>query len=144
MSRSGYSEDADFDQWQNIMWRGRVASSIRGKRGQAFLRDLLAALDALPDKRLIAGDLEIGGQVCAIGALGKQRGINMQALDPEDSETVAATFDIADPLAREVVFMNDEGAWNETPERRWQRMRGWVARLIAKPMLPPVEAGKCP
>ena len=48
MSRSGYSDDID-DNWAHIMWRGRVASSIRGKRGQAMLRELLAALDAMPE-----------------------------------------------------------------------------------------------
>lgn len=48
MSRSGYSNDGE-----NIaMWRGQVASAIRGKRGQAFLRELVEALDAMPEKRL--------------------------------------------------------------------------------------------
>lgn len=57
MSRSGYSEDYDGDHWDLIRWRGAVASSIRGKRGQAFLREALAALDAMPEKKLITGDL---------------------------------------------------------------------------------------
>jgi len=47
MSRSGYSDDCD-DQWSLICWRGAVKSAIRGKRGQAFLKEMLAALDALP------------------------------------------------------------------------------------------------
>jgi hypothetical protein len=51
MSRSGYTDDVEYS-WRSIMWRGRVVSAIRGKRGQALLRDLLAALDAMPDKRL--------------------------------------------------------------------------------------------
>lgn len=45
MSRSGYSEE--LDQWDLIRWRGQVASAIRGKRGQAFLRAMLAALSLL-------------------------------------------------------------------------------------------------
>lgn len=61
MSRSGYTEDCD-DNWQLIRWRGAVASAIRGKRGQAFLRELLAALDAMPEKRLIADALVFDGQ----------------------------------------------------------------------------------
>lgn len=56
MSRSGYIDE--LDQWDLIRYRGQVASAIRGKRGQAFLRDLLAALDAMPEKRLIAGTFE--------------------------------------------------------------------------------------
>lgn len=130
MSRSGYSEDYD-DTWDLTRWRGIVANATRGKRGQAFLRALLDALDAMPEKRLIADALEADGQVCAIGALGRARGINMSDLDPEDSAAVAARFDIADALAREIVYLNDDGGWDETPEQRWTRMRRDVASMIA-------------
>ena len=53
--------------------------SCRDRRSPngAFLRDLLAALEALPDKRLVAGNMERSGDVCAIGALGKARGVDM-------------------------------------------------------------------
>ena len=60
MSGSGYNDDCDG--WALIRWRGAVASAIRGRRGQAFLRDLLAALDAMPDKRLVADALVFDGQ----------------------------------------------------------------------------------
>lgn len=106
MSRSGYSDD--IDNWELIKWRGQVASSIRGKRGQAFLRDLLAALDAMPEKRLIAWELEESGEVCAIGSLGKARGVDMSKIDPSEPTAVAAAFNIAEPLAQEVVYENDE------------------------------------
>lgn len=125
MSRSGYSDD--IDQWALIRWRGQVASAIRGKRGQQFLRDLVAALDAMPEKRLITNSLEEGGNVCAIGSVGKARGVDMTGLDPDDSETVAHAFNIADQLAREIVYENDEGPYAETPEERWSRMRAWAA-----------------
>lgn len=131
MSRSGYCDDVE-ENWSLICWRGAVASSIRGKRGQAFLREMVEALDAMPEKRLVAWELqEPSGEVCAIGSVGAKRGVDMAALDPEDSATVAGTFDIAEPLAREIVWENDEaGAWNETPEARWSRMRSWAASLI--------------
>lgn len=131
MSRSGYCDD--LDNWDLIRWRGRVASAIRGNRGQQFLRDLLVALDAMPEKILISEDLEKDGEVCAIGALGKARGINMAALDPEEPEQVGEAFNIAPCLAREVVYENDEGDWHrgETPQQRWERMRKWVASKIA-------------
>ena len=139
MSRSGYSEDLD-DNWQLIRWRGMVASAIRGKRGQKFLADLLAALDSMPEKRLIADELEAKGEVCAIGALGLTRGIDMNAIDPEDPPQVALAFDIAECLAQEVVYENDEGSWHdETPEKRWIRMRKWVASKLAAPQ--PEKAG---
>ena len=135
MSRSGYSDDDDGD-GRIAMWRGQVASAIRGKRGQKFLRDLAAALDAMPEKRLIKQEFECETGVCALGALGKARGIDLTKLDPEDdcdTRKAARMFDIADQLALEVVYENDEGYWGrepETDEQRWVRMRKWVGGLI--------------
>lgn len=125
MSRSGYSDD--YDQWQMIKWRGAVASAFRGKRGQAFLREMRDALDALPVKRLLRDELAAGGEVCAIGAVGARRGIPMADLDPEDHDTIAARFGIAHAMACEIMYENDErAAYNETPEQRFVRMRKWV------------------
>lgn len=130
MSRAGYSED--IDGWQLIKWRGAVASAIRGRRGQAFLREMRAALDALPGKRLIDRDLVRGGEVCAIGAVGLgRREVNLPGLDPEDHDMLATAFGISGALAREVMYENDEGTClNETPEARWARMRAWVESQI--------------
>lgn len=133
MGRSGYSEDWDFSNWDFIRWRGVVASSIRGKRGQAFLRELVEALDAMPEKRLIARELQCPDGVCTIGSLGARRGIDMEKLDPEDSCSIAAAFGIAEPLVQEIEYMNDEAVWEEeAPEARWRRMRAWVAAHIAR------------
>lgn len=130
MSRSGYTGDGD-DQWSYICYRGAVTSAIRGRRGQAFLKEMLAALDALPEKKLIAHQLEADGCVCAIGAVGKQRGVDMTKLDPEDYESVAGAFSIASSMARDIVFVNDEdGPLSETPERRFERVRRYIERLI--------------
>lgn len=129
MSRSGYSDDYDND-WSAIMYRGAVASAFRGKRGQAFLREMLAALDALPCPILIAGDLEADGAVCAIGAVGRARGIDMTGIDPEDSETVAGKFGIADCMAREIVYTNDDWFYRCSPAARWVMMRRWVQSYI--------------
>lgn len=140
MSRSGYCDDDDGD-GRIAMWRGQVASASRGKRGQKFFRDLIDALDAMPNKRLITDDLIREGEVCALGALGVKRGIPMENLDPHDPEMVGAKFDIAHQLAAETVYMNDEagvGAFvdgkyvKETPEQRWQRMRDWAESNIRK------------
>lgn len=134
MSRSGYSDDAE-----NVaMWRGAVASAIRGRRGQAFLKEMLAAFDALPERKLVSNGLEIDGAVCALGAVGKARAMELQKIDPEDHETVAGAFGVAHALACEIMFENDEGAgyWSkETPEQRFDRMRRWVSAKI----LPPVD-----
>lgn len=105
MSRSGYTDDCE-----NLgLWRGAVERSIRGKRGQALLRDLAAALDAMPEKRLIANELkDADGDFCTLGVLGAVRGIDMTGIDPEDRETVAAVFNIAPAMAAEIVYENDE------------------------------------
>jgi len=125
MSRSGY--DNYGDSWDLIRYRGAVASAIRGKRGQKLLKELLIGLDNMSEKRLIANELESDGEFCVLGVAGKARGIEMSGIDPEDSELVAKTFDIADALAREIVNSNDDGVYFiETPEARWVRMRDWI------------------
>jgi len=132
MSRSGYSDGCEIDNWQLIKWRGMIASATRGRRGQQFFRDLLSALDSMPAKELIANELQDAeGNVCAIGSLGAKRGVDLSKIDPEDYEAVSAAFDIAECLAREIEFMNDEwGEAFETPAQRWKRMRAWVAKQI--------------
>lgn len=137
MSRSGYDEydDSDNANWNMIKWRGMVASATRGKRGQALFKDILIGLNGMSVKQLIKGDLVAAdGAVCALGAAGKLRRIDMYDLDPEDSESVAGKFDIADCLAREVVYENDDGEWRETPEQRFERMRKWVRSQIKDPL----------
>ena len=130
MSRSGYSDDCDG--WALICWRGAVESALRGKRGQAFLRELSEALDALSEKRLIADNLERDGEVCAIGAVGRARGLDMSNLDPYEPERLSEAFDIACAMAQEISWVNDEsGIYNETPEERFQRVRRWVNEKLA-------------
>lgn len=136
MSRSGYSDDFGDNAWDLIRWRGAVASAIRGRKGQAFLKEMLVAFDNLEAKRLIANDLETKGEVCAIGAVGAARKIDMTNLDPEDRDTVANVFGIAPALAAEIVYENDEASFRETPEARYGRMRAWVLSQI-KPDITP-------
>jgi len=146
MSRSGYSDDCT--EWSLICWRGAVKSALRGKRGQAFLRELRDALDVLPEKKLIAHDLQrADGSCCAIGAVGKARGIDMVGMDAEyatDSGKLTEMFDIADAMVREIENENDfSGVWwnqrdGESIEdyyeredcERWTRVRSWADKQI--------------
>lgn len=142
MSRSGYSDD--YEQWSLIRWRGAVASAMRGERGQSFLREMIEALDAMPQKRLIDGDLvREDGDVCAMGCIGVKRGLDMREIDPEEREEVAEAFGIAPALAAEIAYENDEGTWkDETPEQRWQRMRNWAEKhLVTRATPNPNQAG---
>jgi hypothetical protein len=160
MSRSGYSsyDDGDYDQWATIRWAGALAQAVNGKRGQAFLHELIEALDAMPVKELIENALihtevqidPFGGgyipdgppQVCALGSVGVKRGINMVGLDPEDAYAVSEAFGITRTLAQEVAHQNDEAGdyyQHATPEQRWKRVRDWASRQLKKNW--PVNAG---
>ncbi|SDS19438.1 hypothetical protein SAMN05216421_1076 [Halopseudomonas xinjiangensis] len=143
MSRSGYCDDSGG--WDLIRWRGAVNSAIRGKRGQQFLRELLEQMDAMESKRLVEGALEADGEFCTLGVVAAGRGL--KANDPEDAEEAANLLGIANALAREIVYENDEcgmyrrnpttGSYEqETPEQRWVRMRAWVAKQIAEQARP--------
>lgn len=139
MSRSGYSDDCE-----NLnLYRGAVDRAIAGRRGQAFLREMAVALDAMPEKVLIADDIvNAEGDACAIGVVALARGMDVNGVDPEDSDQVARRFGIARALACEIAYANDEcgdrlhdGKWlYETPAERWTRMRKWVdENLRVKP-----------
>lgn len=108
MSRHGYNDDDDYDPLAHGRWRGALLSAIRGKRGQTFLREVLAALDAMPEKELVTAALQADGQFCTLGVVGHARGMDLEAIDPEDYEAVAAAFGINERIAREVMYLNDE------------------------------------
>lgn len=57
----------------------------------------------------------------------------MESIDPDQSDQVSMAFDIAEAMAKEIVWVNDEAGWNETPEQRWIRVRKWVGDHINQP-----------
>lgn len=131
MSRHGYVDFEGDDVLAEGRYRGRVASAIRGKRGQKLLREMREALDAMPEKRLIAEELvNEDGEHCAMGIVGAARKIDMSGIDPEEPGEVAAAFDIAEVLAREIAYENDDQYSSFTPEKRWEYMRKWVEKRI--------------
>lgn len=125
MSRSGYSDDGDCENLN--LYRGAVDRAIRGKRGQTFLREMAAALDAMPVKELITDELvDADKRVCAIGSVALARGMDASSVDPQDPDQVARRFGIARSMACEIEYENDEYGAPETPAERWKRMREWV------------------
>ena len=144
MSRSGYSYD--LDQWTLIRWRGAVASAIRGKRGQSLLRELEAALVALPGKRLIDNEFANSEkqQVCALGAVAVKRRLDkgvaladalkdVEEKYPEDSaaEVASEEMNVADALVKEITSINDDYYYGtSTPEERYHRVLTWVREQI--------------
>lgn len=136
MSRSGYIDDDENDPGF-ARWRGAVKRALRGRRGQAFLREMLAALDAMPEKSLIAAELVTEtGDVCAIGAVCKARGMDVSTIDESEPEAVAEAVGISRAMAAEIAYINDEdgpGRWND-PEKtsaRFERVRAWVVKQIS-------------
>lgn len=109
MGRSGLVDADDCDILDYGRWRGQVASSIRGKRGQAALKEILIAMDAMPVKELAADSLvNAEGQYCTLGVLGQARSIDLGEIDPDDREVVAQVFNITEQLAAEIMYLNDE------------------------------------
>lgn len=126
-NRSGYHDfDDDEDNLACGRWLGNLKRAINGKRGQAFLRDLLDALDAMPVKRLIVDELVTPYGMCAIGSLAVKRNLDVSDIDPEDSSSLASVFGVAEPLIQEIEYWNDEAYSDITPAQRWVSMRRWV------------------
>jgi len=93
---------------------------------------MLAALDALPQPRLIANELVSDtGEVCAIGSVGAARGADMARIDPGERDEVAHAFGLAEAMVAEIAYVNDEcGRHEETPEERFIRVRKWVVSQV--------------
>lgn len=133
MSRSGYSDSyGDDDPLALGRWRQAVQRALDGKRGQAFLRDLLETLDAMPDKRLYSGSFATAdGEFCTLGAHAARKGVRVDDLgDAEDgceTEVVGKRFGIAPAMAAEIMYLNDEYIVNE-----WR----WVECELYGPVRP--------
>jgi len=131
MSRSGYRDyDGDGDRDDILAagrWKAALKSAFSGERGRRFLADLRDAMDAMPVKRLISGELvDSDGEVCAIGSVGVKRGVDMSDMvkpadcsqddwdsdwecDAEErAEQLGGLLDIAPCMAQEVMYQNDE------------------------------------
>lgn len=136
MTRHWTGESDDPLDWGR--YRAALQSSLRGRRGQQLLRDLIAGLDALPSPELSAGALadHETGCVCALGAVGLQRGKSFDELAHEDftrgadPEDLAEQFDISATLANEILETNDECSHNSNEKRareaRFQYVKQWA------------------
>lgn len=118
MSRISYSEEEDY-QGQFALWDANCRRSMRGRAGQAALRELEAALTALPVKRLERDVFVVAsGGVCALGALAVKRKMDAglsrdQALhvcadmDPYESQEHGEALGLPSLVAWKVVAEND-------------------------------------
>lgn len=159
MSRITYRDiDSAEDQWAAIRWGGAAKQAVNGKRGQAALKELVGALEALPSKRLITDQWAANGDVCALGALdvhnlAKRTGMNWDAArlvvqqctvqewddywgdkyddDVEGSVALAQSrLGLTYTLAWVIVEANDEQFYVSTPEERYRKVVDWAKRQI--------------
>lgn len=133
MSRHGYVDEEAFP-GDFALYRQRVHNACAGRRGQRLLRELAAALDAMPVKELGRGGLvdEESGKACTLGVVALQHGVDSNTLmnvgNCDHNEFVAKLLNIAECMAAEIAYQNDER--QETDAQRWVRMRQWVAEQI--------------
>lgn len=149
------SEEEDFDN-QAALWEANLGRSLKGRKGQAALRELEAALLALPEKRLIADDMvSADGSVCALAALAQHRGYQGDMTlpkqpdwdNPDDANSpfwdefeyveavegamvkIAADLGIPPMVAKAIIYENDDD-YVKTPEDRYQKVLHWTQRQI--------------
>jgi hypothetical protein len=138
--------DGDCDNNVSYLYESIVDRAIKGKRGQKLLKELEAALAALPEKKLIHFYFSKDGQVCSLGALalkremegGKNREEALELIndkfDKKEQENeyfnmpayAGKELDIARTLAHEIMCENDEADYKCTPEERYSRVLNWV------------------
>lgn len=152
------SEEEDFNN-QAFLWEANLERSLKGRKGQSALRELEAALLALPDKRLIANDtVSADGSVCAIAALAKHRGYQGDMTLPKQPDwnsdadkdspywddyeyeeavegamvKIATDLGVPPMVAKAIIYENDNDDYrpDPTPEKRYARVLSWVQRKI--------------
>lgn len=163
MSRHGYIEADEIDHLELGRWRAQVTNAMRGRRGQALLRDLIVGLEAMPPQERELHEIVVddGENACALGVVARVRGVDLKDLNPHWDEefeeydvddidpdwladSLSDRLNIASQLAREVMWENDEHSGS--PAQRWRFMYGWALhryRGQLDPFAPQPVAGLC-
>lgn len=151
MSRITFYDD--LDPLDAGRWIANARKVFRSRRGVAMLRELEAALLALPTHRLVkdafcqrseepseAGDVE-ESDVCVLGAYALYKGVPLSAMPfeewdwhgtaSEQSEWAVANLGVAYTAAWELINRNDEEFDRLTPEQRYTAFLRWTREQIA-------------
>lgn len=156
MSRITYYDDLDALAYGR--WARNTRQTFASKRGQQALREIEAALLALPAPRLISGhffdadpESETYGEACVLGAYAAYKGVSLDALDygmnnlpevtrwgvlrdeagaQEEAEWAEANLGMAYTLAWNLMDQNDEIFKKLTPEQRYTEMLAFVRSKI--------------
>lgn len=134
MIRSRYSYEYKYI----FLCRSKINRALKSKRGQAFLVELAAQMDYMPNRALINSALiEESGGYCAIGVVSKSRNLDVSKIDPYDPKSVGIALKINHMIVAEIAYINDEGvSFEETPQQRWVRVRKWVWDTISREIKP--------
>jgi hypothetical protein len=127
MTRSGYTDDFGDDYpGQMELYRANVRRSILSAKGQARLKELRDALEAMPEKRLVANVFLEPDNACALGIWARaHRGANavldaaVDGFNGDDHETADLLRQFGWPklVVLDLIYQNDrhETAWE--PDR---------------------------
>lgn len=140
MSRSGWSDDwGDDFPGQTGLFRGNVDRSIGSKKGQQRLRELKAALEAMPIKELAREVFLQSSEACALGvwadhhiAIDATKRGELAAFNGDDDDTADMLGPSGWPrlVVKDVVYENDREMYlyNEVegPQVNWSGPHGPV------------------
>lgn len=147
---SRFADDGDWDYGRWCIWEQAITNALAGRRGQAALADLEAALLALPEPRLIEGAIAKDGEVCAVGALvlanrvaaGEERAAVLNELESQSDRETFYGGEMADQtalvgakhgrmayaMAWRIAELNDEDCRGATPEARYSYVLAFVRK----------------
>jgi hypothetical protein len=152
MSRfdDGDYDTDDYGELRMYGWENATNRAFNGKRGLVVLQEMERALLALPQPRLIANYVAHEGEVCAVGAFAKYKGVDLaefEALDEDEADSNdTANLGIRAGMQRTIAWtlahMNDEVCSRKTPEERFEYVLGYVRSMILQNPhhLSPVDA----
>lgn len=152
---SRFWNDGEYDsdeEFRRGAWDENRRRAFASERGKKALRELRNALAALPERRLLGGQFaEINyedddsitvGDVCAIGALAKYKGMEFthyhgsEDFDGFETAEIARSLGMTYVMGYTIAYRNDEIYEHETPSERWWLMYGWLTALINGRKLP--------
>lgn len=112
------------------LFRSILQRAASGKRGKKLLEDIVQAMMALSEPRLLSDNLEVDGEVCALGAVLRARNIVLNHIDC-NAPGIARALDAPETLVREIISVNDDefGLTVETPEERFKRFGSWAWKV---------------
>lgn len=146
MSRVEWGDGEGSIPWS--LWNNALQRHVRGPNGQSWLRQIEAALLALPNQRLIEGAICLDGEVCAVGAVilhkrmtqdGMERDAALADMERQydsdidlcETEQAARAFGMRRTMANALATANDEDCAGLSSESRYEYILQWVRERMA-------------